>query len=144
MERWRIGELKHRGVDDPTEFASLRYSITPSSAFLSSIRQKRRVSRFEANVFRQLRRIEAEDDGVSAAGQLSVELRVGVDRLAVDPDTRARCIGKFETSRPRGCDLEFRPKKHADESRVFVLLHDALNVLPQQTTVHERIYRLPV
>ena len=65
-------------------------------------------------MFRKLQRFKAEDDRVRATGQLSVEFRAGVDRLAVDPDTRARRIGKFEVNPAAGCDLEFRSQKYAD------------------------------
>src|SRR5438477_6503678 len=92
----------------------------------------------------QLRRFKAEDDGVCASGELSVELRVGVDRLAIDPNTRSRCIGKFKTSRTPGRALESRSKENADQSGVFVLLDRVLNVLPHHTSVHQRINRLPV
>src|SRR5437016_7435494 len=95
----------------------------------ASIRQKGRVGRFEAHVFGQLRRLKAEDDGVCAASQLSVELRVGSDRPAVDPDTRARRLRKLEMDRAPGCDLKFRPQENPDQSGVFVLPHRAMKVI---------------
>src|SRR6266498_4622352 len=137
MEYWSIGVLEYWSPFCSTP--PLPHSPSPSS-----VPQKCRVAGFEADVFGQLRRIEAENDGVSAGSQLSVEFRDGVDRFAVNPHAGAGSISEFETGRTGAGHLEFRAEENADQPGVFVLLHRVLDVVAGQLTVHQRINRLPL